>query len=165
MGTGCCAGGTCLLKVNGRWAIAAALMCGHGAALGDDAVIDRMRACASEADEAKRLACYDLHIGRSKGRQNEDLGVTGELLRQKQKQAGITAATPADVTAKVATLANRGSGKFVVTLDNGQVWAQQEAPDFTLQVGDVITLRRGVLGALWMVSPSGREQVRVQRIK
>jgi hypothetical protein len=45
------------------------------------------------------------------------------------------------------------------------VWAQQEVPDFTLQVGDVIAVRRGVLGALWMVSPSGRDQVRVQRIK
>ena len=139
-------------------------MCGHGAALGDDAVIDRMRTCATEPDEAKRLACYDLQIGRSK-RQNDDLGVTGELLRHKQKQAGITPAAPADVTAKVAALANRGSGKFVVTLDNGQVWAQQEVPDFTLQVGDVITLRRGVLGALWMVSPSGHDQIRVQRIK
>jgi hypothetical protein len=154
-----------LLRVNGRWAVAAALLCGHGAVLGDDAVIDRMRACATESDEAKRLACYDQQIGRSKSGQNDDLGVTGELLRHKQKQAGITAATPADVTAKVAALANRGSGKFVVTLDNGQVWVQQEAPDFMLQVGDVITLRRGVLGALWMVSPSGRDQVRVQRTK
>jgi hypothetical protein len=153
------------LKVNGHWAIAAALICGHGTALGDDSIVTRMRTCATEADEAKRLACYDLQIGRSKGGQNEDLGVTGELLRQKQKQAGITPAPPADVTAKVAAVANRGLGKFVVTLENGQVWAQQEAPDFTLQVGDVIILRRGVLGALWMVSPSGREQVRVQRIK
>ena len=154
-----------MLKGIGRWAVAATLMCGHGAALGDDSVIDRMRACAAESDEAKRLACYDLQIGRSKSGQNDELGVTGELLRQKQKQAGMTVATPADVTAKVAALANRGSGKFVVTLDNGQVWAQQEVPDFTLQVGDVVTLRRGVLGALWMVNPSGRDQVRVQRIK
>jgi hypothetical protein len=154
------------MKVNERWAIAAALILGHGPALGGESVIDRMRTCATEADEAKRLACYDLQIGRSKSEQNNDLGVTGELLHNKQKQAGIKAAPPADdMTGKVVAIANRGSGKFVVTLDNGQVWAQQEAPDFTLQAGDVITIRRGVLGALWMVSPSGRDQIRVQRVK
>jgi hypothetical protein len=94
--------------------IAAALVCGHGAALGDDVVIDRMRACANEADEAKRLACYDREIGRSKSGQNDDLGVTGELLHHKQKQAGITAAvSPDDLTGKVVAIANRGFGKFV----------------------------------------------------
>jgi hypothetical protein len=124
-----------------------------------------MRNCATEADEAKRLVCYDSAIGRSKSGQNDDLGVTGELLRHKEKQAGITAAPPDDMTAKVVAIANGRYGKSVVTLDNGQVWAQQEVPDFTLQVGDAITIRRGVLGALWLVSPSGHAQIRVQRIK
>jgi hypothetical protein len=145
--------------------VAAVLISGHGAALGDESVIDRMRTCTSEADEAKRLACYDREIGRSKSGQNDDLGVTGELLRHKEKQAGITAAPPDDMTARVAAIANGRYGKSVVTLDNGQVWAQREVPDFTLQVGDVITIRRGVLGALWMVSPSGRTQTRVLRIQ
>jgi hypothetical protein len=153
------------MKVNGRCVLAAALICGHGAALGDAAVIDRMRTCATEADEAKRLACYDREIGRSKSGQNDDLGVTGELLRHRQKQAGITAAPPEDPPGKVLAIVNRGFGKFAVTLDNGQVWAQQEVPDFTLHVGDVITIRRGALGALWMVSPSGHSQTRVQRIQ
>jgi hypothetical protein len=153
------------MKVNGRWVVAAALIWGHGPALGGESVIDRMRTCAIEADEAKRLACYDREIGRSKGGRNDDLGVTGELLHNKQKQAGIKAASADEMTGQVVAIANRGSGKFVVTLDNGQVWAQQEAPDFTLQVGDVITVRRGVLGALYMVSPSGHDQIRVQRVK
>jgi hypothetical protein len=153
------------MKVNGRWVVAAALILSHGSALGGDSVIDRMRNCATEADEAKRLVFYDSAIGRSKSGQNDDLGVTGELLRHKEKQAGITAAPPDDMTAKVVAIANGRYGKSVVTLDNGQVWAQQEVPDFTLQVGDAITIRRGVLGALWLVSPSGHAQIRVQRIK
>jgi hypothetical protein len=152
------------MKVNGRWAIAAALILGYGAALGDESVIERMRTCATEADEAKRLACYDREIGRSKSGQNDDLGVTGELLRHKQKQAGITAPAPDDMTGKVVAITERRFGKFVVTLDNGQVWAQQEVLDFTLKVGDVVTIRRGLVGALWMVSPSGRVQTRVKRI-
>jgi hypothetical protein len=153
------------MKVNGRWVVAAALISSHSSALGGDSVIDRMRTCATEADEAKRLVCYDSAIGRSKSGQNDDLGVTGQLLHNKQKQAGITAAPPGDMTAKVVAIGNGRYGKSVVTLDNGQVWAQQEVPDFALQVGDVVTIRRGVLGALWLVSPSGHAQIRVQRIK
>jgi hypothetical protein len=141
------------------------LICGHGAALGDGSVIDRMRNCATEADEAKRLVCYDSAIGRSKSGQNDDLGVTGELLRHKEKQAGTAPPPPQDLHGKVVAIANRGFGKFAVTLDNGQVWAELEVPDFTLRVGDAVTIRRGVLGALWMVSASGRSQTRVQRIQ
>jgi hypothetical protein len=152
------------MKINKCCVSAAALILGHGPALGDESVIDRMRTCASEADEAKRLACYDFQIGRSKSGQNEDLGVTGELLRQKQKQAGMAAAPADDMVGKVVAIANRGFGKFVVTLDNGQVWAQQDVPDFTVRVGDLITIRRGVLGALWMVSSRGHRQTRVQRV-
>lgn len=152
------------MKINKCCVIAAALILAHGPALGDESVIDRMRTCAGEADEAKRLACYDFQMGRSKIGQNEDLGVTGELLRQKQKQAGIATAPPDDMAGKVVGIANRGFGKFVVTLDNGQVWAQQEAPDFTVRVGDLITIRRGVLGALWMVNSKDHRQARVRRI-
>jgi hypothetical protein len=153
-----------LSKILRRCLIAAVLTCVQGLALGGDSVIDRMRACAIEADEAKRLACYDLQIGRSKSGQNDDLGVTGDLLRHKQRQAGITKEVPQDMSGKVVAITERRFGKFVVTLDNGQVWAQQEVLDLPLKVGDVVTIRRGVLGALWMVNPSGRAQTRVQRI-
>lgn len=153
------------MKVNGRWVVAAALLSGHGSALGGDSVIDRMRNCTAEADEAKRLICYDSAIGRSKSGQNADLGVTGEPLGHKEKQAGIPAPPPEDPHGKVVAIANRGFGKFVVTLDNGQVWAQQEVPDFPLRVGDAVTIRRGVLGAVWMASSSGHNQTRVQRIR
>src|ERR1700722_15048359 len=92
------------------WAVAAALLCGQGAAPADDSVIDRVRACASEADDAKRLACYDFQIGRSKSGQNDDLGVTGELLRHKQQQAGLMAVPTPDLTAKVAAIAKASYG-------------------------------------------------------
>jgi hypothetical protein len=151
------------MKVNGRWVVAAALIVGHGPALGGESVIDRMRTCATEADEAKRLACYDSAIGRSQVR-NDDIGVTGELLRSKRRQAGLKEASAQDMTAKVVSVVQPPLGKLVVTLDNGQIWAQQEVVDFPLQVGDVITVRHGLLGALWM-SNGRRLETRVQRVR
>jgi hypothetical protein len=152
------------MKVNGPLVIAVVLIFGEGnPALGDDTVIDRMRTCATEANEAKRLACYDSAIGRSQGG-SEDVGVTGQLLRGKRKQAGLTEAPPQDMSATVVSLA-QPQGKWVVTLDNGQVWAQQEVLDFPLQVGDVITVKHGLLGALWMSNGRRRLQTRVERVR
>lgn len=162
------------MKLGGWGMVAGALILGHGAALGGESVIDRMRTCATEADDAKRLACYDLQIGRTKSGPDDGHGVAGESTHEQkqagaaaheQKQAAATAPPPEDLHGKVAAIANRGFGKFVVTLDDGQVWAQLEVPDFMLRVGDAVTIRHGVLGGLWMVGPSERNRARVKRIQ
>ncbi len=69
------------------------------------------------------------------------------------------------MSAKVVSVIEAPSGKFVVTLDNGQVWSQQEVLEFALQAGDVVTVRHGVLGALWMSNGRRHLETRVQRIK
>lgn len=152
------------MKINGHLVTAVVLIFGDGnPALGDDTVSDRMRTCATEANEAKRLACYDSAIGRSQ--RSEDVGVTGQLLRSKRRQAGLTEAPPQDLSAKVVSVVQPPLGKLVVTLDNGQVWAQQEVLDFPLQVGDVITVKHGLLGAMWMSNGHRHLETRVQRIQ
>src|SRR4030088_539798 len=80
--------GSRIMKVTVCCVVTTALTCVPVLAPADDSVIDRVRACVTETEDAKRLACYDFAIGRSKPGQNEDLGVTGELLRQRQRQAG-----------------------------------------------------------------------------
>jgi hypothetical protein len=158
-------GGSSIMKVTVCWVATTALICVPAPAPADDSVIDRVRACVTEADDAERLACYDFAIGRSKPGQNEDLGVTGELLRQRQRQAAPPASPPQEMSGKIVAISKRPYGKFVVTLDNGQVWAQSEVLDFSLELGDVVTIRRGVLGALWMVKGNHHAQTRVERIK
>jgi hypothetical protein len=153
------------MKCTAGLLVTAALLSGQRLALGGDSLVDRMRACGTEADDAKRLACYDFAIGRSKSGENDDLGVTGELLRHKRREAGLTEAPPKDMSGKVVAIARPPFGKFVVILDNGQVWAQQELLDFSVEVGDVITIRSGLLGALWMTNGNRVAQTRVQRIK
>jgi hypothetical protein len=46
-----------------------------------------------------------------------------------------------------------------------ELYSLQELLDFSLEVGDVITIRRGLLGALWMTNGNRRAETRVQRIK
>jgi hypothetical protein len=142
-----------------------AFIASQGAALAADPLTDHLRACASEPNDAKRLACYDHEMAHETPERAADVGMTGQLLRRKQAQAGLAPLPTQNMTAAVTALAKRPYGEWVVTLDNGQVWVQQEVADFPLKIGDVITIKPGMLGALWMVGPSERVETRVKRIK
>jgi len=133
-------------------------------ALGSDGLADRMHTCAGELNDAKRLACYDREIGRASPGDNQDLGLTDEMLRQERRQAGLKPAPARSVSGKVVTIARSPDGKFTVTLDNGQVWAQQEVLDFPVQAGDVVSVRRGALGVLWMTNGTRPIETRVHRM-
>jgi hypothetical protein len=145
--------------------LAAAVLC-SGAALADD-LLDSVRQCVNQSDDAKRLACYDSAAGRTKPGRNDDLGITNELLREEQHAAGISAPSPKDLnlTAEVRTVAQAAHGKFVVTLDNGQVWAQQEELNFPIAAGDRITIRQGMLGALYLAKTGQNLTTRVKRVR
>ena len=72
---------------------------------------------------------------------------------------------PTSVTAAITSLARRRDGKFVVTLDNAQVWSQSEFnSQADVQVGDAITVRRGALGSYLLVTKAGIG-TRVKRVK
>jgi hypothetical protein len=133
-------------------------------ALAGDGLVDRVRACAGELNDAKRLACYDREIGRTEPGGNADLGVTDEMLRQERRQAGLKAATARNVTGQVVAITRSPDGKFTVTLDNGQRWAQQEVLDFPVQAGDIVSVRRGALGVIWMTNGTRPIETRVHRV-
>ena len=146
------------------WLMVTTLMCVPRVILADDdPVLQRVRGCALEPVESKRLACYDAALGRSET--SDDVGLSGQLLRRKRQQAGVADATPKTVQSKVVAVSRPPAGKFVVTLENGQVWSQQELLDFPIEVGDQIMIRSGLLGALWLVDGHRNLETRVTRIR
>ncbi len=135
--------------------------------LAADAVLDRVRGCMVEPDASKRLECYDRELGRSASRA-VDLGMNSALVRKKQAESGIAPPPPAATKIKgpVTAVRKDSYGRAVVTLGSGQVWAQQDMNlDFPVQVGDVVTLKPGLLGVLWMVDSHDRVQTRVKRLQ
>jgi hypothetical protein len=98
-----------------------------------------VRACFTEKDDAKRLACYDAEVGKL---------VTGR---------------PA--AARVASVSREASGRLVVRLDNDEVWVQaDDGPDLRLAVGDGVKIDRGALGSYWMSAHSSLA-IKVRREK
>ena len=94
-----------------------------------NAVESGVRACFTEKDDAKRLACYDTEVGKL---------VTGRA-----------------AAARVASVTREPNGRVVVRLDNDEVWAQgDDGPDLRIAVGDSVKIERGALGSYWMSAHS-----------
>lgn len=137
-----------------------------------------LRACAVQADDAKRLACYDaiarpqtespaVAAGVVAPSAQDRFGYRGnvareELARQEEK---LQAESLEQLVARVTAVSVRPQGEFVITLDNGQVWSQKR-PEANVKprVDDEVTIKPGMLGSFLLVTTSGRS-TRVARVK
>jgi hypothetical protein len=91
-------------------------------------------------------------------------GYRGDIARQ---SGGGDAAKQelGQLTSRVKIAVRQASGDFVVTLDNGQSWAQLPlGTPHRLSVGDEVTISRGALGSFLLKAPDGRG-VRVKRVR
>jgi hypothetical protein len=114
--------------------------------------------CAEVRDSADRLACYDKAFGKPAQAPDAQFGLP-------PKQPSPEAAEPDTVTAAVTAIRLLHDGKFVVTLDNAQVWSQSEInSQADVRVGDSVTVRRGALRSYLLVTKGGIA-TRVKRVK
>jgi len=76
------------------------------------------------------------------------------------------ATAPKEITATVILIEmRRSSGALVVSLDNDQVWMENQRSEyFPLKVGDTVRIRSAALGSYVMFAPSKRT-TRVTRIR
>jgi len=129
---------------------------------------DAKHPCALVRDNADRLACYDQAFGKPAdpvaAAPQEQFGFKEKEVERKTGKTGESEAQ-ASVSAAITSLSRLHDGKFVVTLDNAQVWSQSEFnSQADVQVGDAVTVRRGVLGSYLLVTKAGIA-TRVRRVK
>jgi hypothetical protein len=133
----------------------------------DDDLAKRIAACTHEQDDARRLACFDRAAApdareettsaAEKVDATQTFGLHGsELARNRDDDdTARESAAPKRISAKVAGIDKRPRGELVVTLDNGQVWAQKEVGAyFPIKVGDPVTILAGTLGSFRLVAGS-----------
>jgi hypothetical protein len=127
--------------------------------------------CAQIRDNAERLACYDQAFGKPAesvaaiaAAPDQHFGFKEKEMARNDPQPAVSSA-PDSVTAAIKSVDRRRDGKFVVTLDNAQVWAQSEFNSLAdVEIGDPVTVRRGVLGSYLLVTRAGIG-TRVKRVK
>jgi len=131
---------------------------------GDDDLAHRIAACTHEHDAALRLACFDRAAAPEATSQaaapkvdaTQTFGVHGsELARSRDDDKPQSDASPKRISATVTAIEKRPHGELVVTLDNGQVWAQKEVGTyFPLKVGDSVAIVAGTLGSFRLICGS-----------
>ena len=144
-------------------------------------------ACSNIAGDSERLTCYDAAVGRLKAA--EDAGdvvtVTREQVEEvKRDSFGFSLPSrpklvmPAlggddkdneltEITSPVARVSSTSDGKFVIYLENGQVWQQTDNKRvyYSRKVGvDNATVRSAALGSFMMKLDDG-VLFRVRRIE
>jgi len=149
-----------------------------GASSGSDGA-----SCVAVSDDAARLACYDRAYGRNAASKTAaspvrvtpapaapkdpvtEFGLTEAAKQAKDPaKAAEAAKAPTSVTAKVISVRFKKYGEFVVTLDNGQVWEQNEPmPSAIVRVGDTVTVKKAVLGSYTLVT-AARVATKVHRV-
>lgn len=82
-----------------------------------------------------------------------------------RKDPATTPPPVTSITGSIAKVSNRPTGEWVVTLDDGQVWAQIDASSRArLVVGESVTIRKASLGSYLLVT-SGGIATRVRRVR
>jgi len=151
--------------------------------------------CRVLTDDAQRLACYDQLFPRSASplqappeakviaplatlpqapahvsenpKSDEAVQQFGLTAAQQSAAAGGTARakTIEEISATVTALQHEPGGRFLIFLDNGQVWRQSELDSWVPpQTGDRVTIRRGLLGSFMLVT-ADRLATHVRRVR
>jgi hypothetical protein len=119
-----------------------------------------LRACENKSNDAARLTYCALANGRIQPERNDDVDITGWLLRAKRRRAGMPETPARRMRAKGVAFIHSPTGTFTVTLD-GQAWVQQALLEFPIEVGDEATVRPGLFGALCMITEHRNRRTRV----
>ncbi len=69
------------------------------------------------------------------------------------------------ITLTISKLKKLLRGQWVIYFDNGQKWQQKDTVKLKLKVGDEVTLKKGVLNAIYLKKTNSNSRIRVRRIK
>jgi hypothetical protein len=130
-----------------------------------DPLSDGLRRCAGETDEHLRLKCFDELAASVPQRKRDEFGMTAGIAERKDPSAAkAPLIDPEVLDAKIAGLRQGSHGEYTFTLDNGQVWVEQEfRPGEHFSVGETVQIRHGFMSSLWL-SASSHRVTRVKRI-
>ena len=144
--------------------------------------LEELLQCRDQENDQQRLACFDRQSARlapssesvkstpralvpspSLDTPEQRFGFRGEVAREKIDRERLAEPTLEKLEAKVTALRFGPAGYWVVTLDNGQEWAQLETgARLRIRVGEAVTIVPMVLGSFSLYTETGRS-TRVRR--
>ena len=132
---------------------------------GGEPLSDGLQRCARETDEHLRLKCFDELAGSLPQLKRDEFGMTAAVAQRHDPTAPkAPLIDPQVLDAKIAGLRQGSHGEYTFTLDNGQVWLEQEVrAGERVSVGEAVQIKHGAMSSLWL-SASNHRMTRVNRI-
>ena len=125
---------------------------------------DALRRCATECDRAQRLDCFDAVVSMLPQVEADRIGMTADIERARDPMA-VQQAKAEALSGKISALGQTPQGEWIFTLDNRQVWVQEEAsPNIQFAVGEDVHIKHGAMSSLWLFADQHRK-VRVKRLR
>jgi hypothetical protein len=140
----------------------------HGA----ETLLEAVEACTTLRRDAERLACYDRAVASGKSGQaatgdtaENMFGATRDTAHGAPGLRDIKREELRQISGTVTSLRRTDDGMIILTLENGQVWRQQDS-DIRMMVekGDQVTIVRAALGTFRIADKSGR-YARFKRVR
>ena len=72
---------------------------------------------------------------------------------------------PREISAIVRAVESGGGRLLQITLENGQVWGQEDYGSFSLRAGDSIEIKAGALGSYYLRREGQGRSIRVKRVR
>jgi hypothetical protein len=72
---------------------------------------------------------------------------------------------PEELASKITAAQLTADRRYVISLENGQVWRQEEAVSFRIRAGDTAEIKAGALGAYYLRRNGKGRAVRVTRVE
>ncbi|MFL6602035.1 MAG: hypothetical protein ACJ8R9_11980 [Steroidobacteraceae bacterium] len=144
------------------WVLLAGAVC-LPALAGTDTLSDGLRRCAGQSDETQRLACFDALAAALPKIQTDKFGMTADIAHQRAPTEEYSHKSDV-LTGKIRALRQGPRGEFIFTLDNDQVWRQdQPSPNISFSVGEAVRIEHGAMSSLWLAADHGRK-TKVKRL-
>ncbi|WP_051215768.1 hypothetical protein [Ferrimonas futtsuensis] len=125
--------------------------------------------CASQTDKLDRLVCFD-QLGKPvrAGTPTKPAAPQAASPDATDERFGLSDKRPEEpeaIEAAVSKLQQDPYGKFIVTLDNGQVWKQIDSKRFRLKKDKPITIKKASLGSFMLSQEGSSKSARVKRLQ
>lgn len=125
--------------------------------------------CREEPNDATRLQCYDSEVSRlstadsASQTAEQRFGFRGDIARESLERDRAARPNLASLESRVLSVRTLPRGEWIVTLENGQQWAQVPMGiRFPIAVGDRVTITPLSLGSFVLTSDSN-QSTRVRR--
>jgi hypothetical protein len=130
---------------------------------GAESIPPVLEPCVALLRDAERLACYDRAVAALRAGEKtaavsaENMFGASASTQGNPEQGGVKREELKQITAAVTSLRRSEDGMIILTLDNGQVWRQQDSDvRMMMAPGDVVTVIRASLGTFRIADKSGR---------